>query len=92
MIDHIKNNKLGTVTVILSLAFMSLGLLSQVFEIWTSRSVAGVSVFAFMLLAVQSFFWVLYGAQKRDWFIITPNILGTLFAATIVAEYFWFSS
>ncbi|RJQ29891.1 hypothetical protein C4571_00535 [Candidatus Parcubacteria bacterium] len=77
-------------TVILSLAFMSLGLLSQVWRIWQSENVAGVSLLAFALLAIQSLFWVLYGFQKKDWFIITPNLLGTLFATIIVLEYFWF--
>lgn len=86
----LKNNKLGTVTIVLSLTFMFLGLPSQIWQIWKTGSVAGISILAFSLLATQSFFWVLYGFQKKDWFVVVANFVGTIFSTIIVFEYFWF--
>lgn len=90
MITYIKNNKLGTATIVLSLSYMFLGLPSQILSIWQSQSVREISLPMFFLLCVQSIFWVLYGLQKKDWFVVTANTFGTLFSAFIVLEYFLF--
>lgn len=89
MLNHLKNNKLGTIALFLCLSFILLGLPAQIWKIWQSQSAAGISLLTFALLTIQSFFWVLYGWQKKDWFIIIPNTLGTILAGVIVAEYFW---
>ena len=88
MINYIKNNKLGTVTLVLSLTFILLGLPDQILKIWRTKNIVGISVFSFSLLGIQSFFWVLYGSTKKDWFIILPNVFAVLFATVIVLEYF----
>lgn len=44
----------------------------------------------FALLLVQSIFWMLYGIQKKDGFIVTGNVFGSLFSGTIVLEWFMF--
>lgn len=90
MLTYIKNNKLGTATIVLSLSYMFLGLPSQILSIWQSQSVREISLSMFFLLCVQSIFWVLYGLQKKDWFVVTANTFGTLFSAIIVVEYFLF--
>ncbi len=89
MLEYIKNNKLGTFTIALSLTYMFLGLPAQIFKIWQTRSVGDISILMFCLLAAQSLFWVFYGIQKRDWFVVTANTFGTLFSTIIVLEYFW---
>ncbi len=73
-----------------SLTFMFLGLPSQIIRIWQTGSVKEISVTMFSLLMLQSVFWVLYGRQKNDWFVIIANSFGTLFSAIIVVEYFLF--
>lgn len=80
-------NLLGAITLTICLTYMFLGLPHQIWTIWKKRSVEGVSVQMFILLAVQSFFWVLYGIQQGDWFVIIANSFGTLFSTTIVVEY-----
>lgn len=90
VIPYIKDNKLGAVTIITSLSYMFLGLPSQIWNIWQSQSVREISLPMFALLCLQSIFWVLYGFQKRDWFVITANAFGTLFSAAIVVEWFLF--
>lgn len=90
MLSYIKQNKLGFVTVVLSVAFMLLGLPAQILQIWNTKSVQGISVFSFSLLATQCFFWVAYGIQKKDRNIMIPNIFGAFFSVIIVIEYFLF--
>jgi len=90
MISYIKANRLGVVTITFSLLYMFLGLPAQVWKIWVTQSAADISPLAFGLLAIQSVFWVLYGLQKKDWFIVIPNVLATLFSSMIIVEYFMF--
>lgn len=90
ILKYIIDNRLGAITVALSLTFMFLGLPSQIVRIWQTHSVKEISVTMFSLLTLQSVFWVLYGRQKNDWFVIIANSFGTLFSAIIVIEYFLF--
>ncbi|MBI5079285.1 hypothetical protein HZB06_01240 [Candidatus Wolfebacteria bacterium] len=90
IIDYAKNNKLGVLTMTLSLTLMLYGLPSQILAIWEIKSAKEISLAMFGIGAIQCFFWVLYGIQKNDWFIITPNSFGALFMTIIVAEYFLF--
>lgn len=90
ILKYIMNNRLGAITVALSLTFMFLGLPSQIIRIWQTHSVKEISITMFFLLTLQSVFWVLYGRQKNDWFVIIANSFGTLFSAIIVIEYFLF--
>ena len=90
--SYIRNNRLGVITIITSLSYMFLGLPLQIVRIWQTQSVIEISLSMFALLCLQSVFWVLYGFQKRDWFVVTANTFGTLFSATIVVEYFLFQA
>lgn len=85
--DYIKNNKLGTLTVFFSLSLMFIGLPAQIWRVWQQQSAKEISVVMFGLSANQSIFWMLYGRQKKDWFLITANFFNALFCATIVAEW-----
>jgi len=76
MLDYIKRNKLGTFTIALSLTYMFLGLPDQILTILRTRSIANISIVMFGLLAAQCISWVLYGFQKRDWFVVTANSVG----------------
>lgn len=88
--EYVRNNRLGIVTVTLSLTFMFVGLPSQILRILETKSAKEISITMFSLLVVQSFFWVLYGYQKRDWFVVTANAFGTFFSLVIVIEWFLF--
>ncbi|MFA6105287.1 MAG: SemiSWEET family transporter [Patescibacteria group bacterium] len=83
-------NKLGIVTLAISLTYMFLGLPSQVIEIWKTQSVKNVSILMFSLLTIQSIFWVAYGIQRKDKFVVIANFFGSLFSAMIVVEYLIF--
>ncbi len=88
--QYVLKNKLGTFTLALSLTFMFLGLPSQVYTISVTKSVNNISFPMFSLLATQSFFWVLYGVQRKDPFMIIANTFGTLFAGIIVLQCLYF--
>lgn len=90
MIAYIKKNKLGVFTITLSLTYMFLGLPAQILAIWEKRSVANISLLMFALLAAQCASWVAYGIQRKDWFVVTANSIGALFAFVIVIQYFLF--
>ena len=92
ILRYIRENRLGATTLFLSLSFTFLGLPAQIYKIFITQSAKDVSPFTFFLLALQSFFWVLYGAmrEKKDWVIIIPNAFVVLFAVIILLEYFLF--
>ena len=83
-------NKLGIITLVTSLTYMFLGLPSQVIQIWRAHSVKDVSILMFVLLTIQSVFWLAYGLQRKDKFIVIANIFGALFAFMVVVEYLMF--
>ena len=88
--QYVKENKLGTLALVLAHTFMFLGLPAQIVKIWETRSVKDISVLTFTLLAVQSIAWVAYGAQRRDWPVIISNSFGMFFSSIIVILYFLF--
>lgn len=89
--NNMKNNtKLGIVTLVLSLVYMFLGLPSQIIQIWKTQSVKDVSLLMFLLLTIQSIFWIAYGRQRNDRFVIIANFFGALFASIIIIEYIIF--
>jgi len=89
-LQRIKNNKLGIATLFFSLSFTFLGLPSQILQIWKTHSVKDVSIIMILLLTIQGMFWIFYGRQRKDTFIIIANIFGALFAVVIVIEYIIF--
>ena len=84
------NTKLGIVTLTLSLLYMFLGLPSQIIQIWKTHSVKDVSLLMFLLLTIQSIFWIAYGRQRNDRFVMIANFFGALFAFIIIIEYIIF--
>jgi len=89
-LQKVKNNKLGITTLFFSLSFTFLGLPSQIIQIWKTHSVKDVSIVMIFLLAVQGMFWIFYGRQRKDAFVVIANVFGALFAAVIVIEYIIF--
>jgi uncharacterized protein with PQ loop repeat len=87
---YLKENKLGGVTILFSLSYMFLGLPLQIWRIWETHSVKEISLPMFGLLCLQSIFWVLYGIQQKDWFVVTANAFCSFFAFIIVLLYFAF--
>lgn len=83
----VQANWLGATTLVICLTYMFLGLPHQIWTIWRKQSVEGVSRPMFMLLAIQSLFWVLYGLQQGDRFVIIANSVGALFSMTVVVEH-----
>ena len=75
-------------TVVLSLLVTGLGLTSQVRKNHTRRSVEGLSMFYFLLLAISYSFWSLYGIVQKDVVLIIPMTLGMLMSWVVVAQ-FW---
>ncbi|MBI2121559.1 MAG: hypothetical protein HYT98_00400 [Candidatus Sungbacteria bacterium] len=90
LIKYVRNEPLGTITVTCSLLFVFLGMPTQIWTIFQTENVGGISPGMFTLLGLQSFLWVLYGRKKRDWIIIVPNFFIAVFAAIIVFQYFRF--
>ena len=54
-------SKLGIVTTGISLTYMIFGLPSQILQIWSNHSVKDISILLFILLVMQSLFWIAYG-------------------------------
>jgi uncharacterized protein with PQ loop repeat len=90
MKNKVVNNKLGIITLALSLTYIFLGLPSQIAQIWQTHSIKNVSILLFIFLGVQCFFWVLYGIQRKDKILIITNSFLTCFAFIVVIEWFMF--
>ena len=89
--EYVKENKLGSFTLALSLTYIFIGLPSQVYTIWETASARDISLPMFLLLALQSLFWVLYGSQRKDWPMIIANTFVVLFAGIITVQCLLFS-
>ncbi len=76
------------VTIVLSLLVTGLGLTAQVKKNRVRRSVEGLSLFYFLLLAISYSFWSIYGVTQRDIVLIIPMSLGMVVSWIIVCQ-FW---
>lgn len=83
------NNKLGFATAIFTLAFYFVGMPAEIIDLWMAKNTAGVSLVMLILLFVQSFFWVFYALQIKDWFLGVTNVVGTLLALVLLVEYLY---
>ena len=91
ILNYLEKDWLELATIIFTLIFLLLGFPAQIMKIWETQSVREVSIVTFGLLFVQSFFWVLHGSRRKDWFLVVANVLSCIFAAVIIFEYFLFS-
>ena len=83
-------SKLGIITTGVSLTYMILGLPSQILQIWSTHSVKDISILLFILLVIQSLFWIAYGIQIKNLPMIIANSIGAFFSTLIVGEWFMF--
>ncbi|MCB9814644.1 hypothetical protein H6784_04480 [Candidatus Nomurabacteria bacterium] len=74
-------------TIILSLAVTGLGLTSQSYKNYQRKSVEGLSVFYFSLLAISYSFWSLYGFVQKDFVLIIPMTLGAIISWVVVTQF-----
>jgi len=74
-------------TVALSLIVTGLGLTSQVRKNFKRKSVEGLSVFYFSILAISYSFWSIYGVIQKDPVLIIPMSLGMLVSWIIVVQF-----
>jgi len=73
-------------TVVLSLVVTGLGLSSQVRKNYERKSVEGLSVFYFAVLAISYTFWSVYGSLQKDPVLIIPMTLGMLMSWAVVLQ------
>jgi len=78
---------LKIITVILSLIVTGLGLTSQVRINYRRKSVEGLSVFYFSILAVSYSFWSIYGFSQKDLVLIIPMTLGAIMSWIVVVQF-----
>jgi uncharacterized protein with PQ loop repeat len=75
-------------TVVLSLLVTGFGLFAQVRKNHSRRSVEGLSLLYFLLLAISYSFWSYYGMVQNDLVLIIPMTLGMIMSWIVVAQ-FW---
>ncbi len=75
------------ITVILSLLVTGLGLTAQVRKNYVRKSMEGLSIFYFTLLAISYSFWSIYGFSQKDLVIIVPMSLGMIVSWIVVAQF-----
>ncbi|HUC31241.1 MAG TPA: hypothetical protein VMR99_00945 [Candidatus Paceibacterota bacterium] len=61
-----------------------LSLLPQVISVWTTHSIAGISLLSWSLLAGVACVWVAYGIYRRSKAIIIGNALLAIFDVLVV--------
>lgn len=61
-----------------------LSLIPQVLKIWAERSIAGVSLLSWALLAGVSFMWMIYGFSRHSMALIVSNAFITILNILIV--------
>lgn len=61
-----------------------LALLPQIFQIYSTKSSAGVSLLTWVLLMCSSIFWIMYGAVHKDTHILFASGFMVIFHLTII--------
>ena len=76
------------ITVTLSLIVTGLGLTSQVRKNHIRKSMEGLSLFYFSILAVSYSFWSMYGFLQKDLVLMIPMTLGAIMSWVVVIQFF----
>lgn len=90
MLDYIRNNKLGTLCLILALVMAFLGLPAQIVKIWQTKNVEGVSSLFFLFMLAQAVAWTFYGTREKDYAIWVPNIFVAISSFIVLLEWLAF--
>jgi MtN3 and saliva related transmembrane protein len=85
-------NIIGIVTVVLSFIVTGLGLSSQVRKNLKRKSMEGLSLFYFFVLAISYSCWVIYGILREDWVLIVPMSLGAIMSWVVVSQFYLYKS
>ncbi len=80
-------NVIKIITVILSLIVTGLGLTSQVRKNYKRKSMEGLSMFYFIVLAISYSFWSIYGFLQKDLVLIIPMTLGMIMSWVVVFQF-----
>jgi len=80
-----------TLTIILSLVFIGLGLTAQVRKNYLRKNADGLSSFYFFILSISYSFWVLYGFLQSDLALIIPMFVGALVSWIPVFQIFTYN-
>lgn len=80
------------ITIGLSLVVTGLGLTSQVRKNYLRKSMEGLSLFYFFILAVSYTFWSIYGFSQKDLVLIIPMSLGMIMSWVVVSQFYFFKT
>jgi uncharacterized protein with PQ loop repeat len=83
---------LGIITIVISLIVTGLGLTAQVRKNHKRKSMEGLSLFYFSVLAVSYSFWVVYGISQRDFVLIIPMCIGSIMSWIVVIQFYVYKS
>ena len=75
------------ITVVLSLAVTGLGLTAQAKKNYLRKSVEGLSLVYFLLLAISYTFWSTYGFLQKDLVLIVPMSLGMIMSWIVTFQF-----
>ena len=75
------------ITVVLSLAVTGLGLTAQAKKNYLRKSVEGLSLVYFLLLAISYTFWSTYGFLQKDLVLIVPMTLGMIMSWIVTFQF-----
>jgi uncharacterized protein with PQ loop repeat len=79
---------LGWAALSITLVYTGLGLPVQIYENRLSASTGGLSLFMTVLLFSTFSSWVVYGASRRDWYVLLPNLVGACCSLVLLGQ-FW---
>jgi MtN3 and saliva related transmembrane protein len=65
-------------------AVTTLTFLPQVIKTWKERSAKDVSLWMFIIAAVNEVMWIGYGVLKDDWVIILTNAIVLVMSLTMI--------
>ena len=74
-------------TVILGV-LMSVGYFPQAYKVYKKKSAEDVSWFSYIIFAIGTATWTIYGIYKHDWIIIASFAIGVLGSWLVLALMF----
>lgn len=79
----------GLWALLICVVYISIGLPSQIIEIWRTKNVEGISLTMFGLMFLNSLSWLNYGyrGRIRNWIIVIPNLIASILGVVILVEY-----
>ena len=86
MKNLITERSVGFLAMIITSVYTGISMPEQIFQIWKTQNTESLSLFMLVMMVATFSSWSVYALRKvkTDWYILVPNLFGSICALVLV--------